>query len=137
MDLCKAYNLDSTGTKEQLRERLLNYLDTLEGEAEVEQGVEEPESSTEPATTEPAGEVERESWPSSSETAEAPSVGEESATGEPTAATRPTIAPEVIETRSTADSSGGRVSMTSGAIVGRVAAAPAIEGTKSLHPCPT
>src|SRR5881409_3846892 len=43
MDLCKAYDLDPTGTKEQLRERLLSYLDTLEGEAEVEQSVEEPE----------------------------------------------------------------------------------------------
>src|SRR5256885_2067174 len=99
MDLCKAYSLDSTGTKEQLRERLLSYLDTLEGEAEVEQGVEEPESSAEPATTESAGEVERESWPSSSETAEAPSVEEEPARGEPTAATPPPTAPEVIETR--------------------------------------
>src|SRR3989441_9189145 len=72
MDLCKAYNLDPTGTKEQLRERLLSYLDTLEGEeAEVEQSVEEPESTAEPAPTEPAGEVERESWPTSREIVEA------------------------------------------------------------------
>jgi len=33
MDLCKAYNLDPTGTKEELRERLLSYLDGLESEA--------------------------------------------------------------------------------------------------------
>src|SRR5207245_4617513 len=36
MDLCKAYDLDPTGTKEQLRERLLSYLDTVEEEAEPE-----------------------------------------------------------------------------------------------------
>ena len=141
MDLCKAYNLDSTGTKEQLRERLLSYLDTLEGEAEVEQGVEEPESSAEPATTESAGEVERESWPSSSETAEAPSVGEEPATGEPTAATPPTTAPEVIETRSPEESVVERIDSPMLVSVPEsqpdVSAAPAIEGTKSLHPCPT
>ena len=81
MDLCKAYNLDPTGTKEQLRERLLSYLDTLEGEAEVEQSVEEPESSAEPASTEPAGEVERESWPTSREIVEAQPVEEEPARG--------------------------------------------------------
>src|SRR3989442_6623361 len=54
MDLCKAYNLDPTGTKEQLRERLLSYLDTLEGEAEEEQGVEEPETGEPTAASPPA-----------------------------------------------------------------------------------
>src|SRR5439155_21076811 len=141
MDLCKAYSLDSTGTKEQLRERLLSYLDTLEGEAEVEQGVEEPESSAEPAPTESAGEVERESWPSSSETAEAPSVGEEPATGEPTAATPPTTAPEVIETRSPEESVVERIDSPMLVSVPEsqpdVSASPAVEGTKALHPCPT
>src|SRR5207245_5559578 len=34
LDLCKDYNLDPTGTKEELRERLLSYLDTLEAEAQ-------------------------------------------------------------------------------------------------------
>ena len=33
LDLCKAYDLDPTGTKEQLRERLLSYLDEVEAEA--------------------------------------------------------------------------------------------------------
>src|SRR5205085_4667100 len=32
MDLCKAYGLDPSGTKEQLRERLLSYLDDSEAE---------------------------------------------------------------------------------------------------------
>src|SRR2546422_9068968 len=96
MDLCKAYNLDPTGTKEQLRERLLSYLDTLEAEAEVEQSVEEPESSAEPATTEPAGEVERESWPTSREIVEAQPVEEEPARG---AASPPAVTPAGIETR--------------------------------------
>ncbi len=141
MDLCKAYSLDPTGTKEQLRERLLSYLDTLEGEAEVEQGVEEPESSAEPATTEPAGEVERESWPSSSETAEAQSAEEEPARGEPTAATPPTIAPEVIETRPPQESVVERIDSPMLVSVPEsqpdVSAVPAIEGTKALHPCPT
>lgn len=45
MDLCKAYSLDSTGTKEQLRERLLSYVDEEEAavarEAEAETFVEE------------------------------------------------------------------------------------------------
>ncbi len=141
MDLCKAYNLDPTGTKEQLRERLLSYLDTLEGEAEVEQGVEEPESRVEPAATEPATEVEREPWPISSETAEAQSVEEEPAGGEPTAATPPTIAPEVIETRPPQESVVERIDtpmlMSVPESQPDVSAVPAIEGTKALHPCPT
>lgn len=33
LDLCKAYDLDPTGTKEQLRERLLSYLDEVEAVA--------------------------------------------------------------------------------------------------------
>lgn len=40
MDFCKAYNLDPSGTKEQLRQRLLSYLDELEAESEPAQPVE-------------------------------------------------------------------------------------------------
>src|SRR2546429_4832403 len=36
LDLCKAYSLDPTGTKEQLRERLLSYLDEHEAKKEPE-----------------------------------------------------------------------------------------------------
>ena len=141
MDLCKAYNLDPTGTKEQLRERLLSYLDTLEGEADAEQGVEEPESRVEPAATEPATEVERESWPSSSGTAEAQSVEEEPARGEPTAATPPTIAPDVIETRPSPESVVEPIDTPVLVSVPEsqpdVSTAPAVEATRALHPCPT
>lgn len=37
MDLCKAYDLDPSGTKEQIRERLLSYLEELEGEERPEE----------------------------------------------------------------------------------------------------
>ena len=40
MDLCKAYDLDPSGTKDQLQERLLNYLEDLEAESQPE--TEEP-----------------------------------------------------------------------------------------------
>jgi len=138
MDLCKAYNLDPTGTKEQLRERLLSYLDTLEGEAEVEQSVEEPESSAEPATTEPAGEVERESWPTSREIVEAQPVEEEPARG---AGSPPAVTPEVIETRPLQESVVERIDTPVLVAVPEsqpdIAAAPAVEATRALHPCPT
>src|SRR5256712_11832534 len=141
MDLCKAYNLDPTGTKEQPRERLLSYLDTLEGEAEVEQSVEEPESSAEPAPTEPAGEVERESWPTSRETVEAQPVEEEPARGEPTAAFPSAVTPEVIETGPLQESVVERIDTPVFVSVTEsqpdVSAAPEVEPSRALHPCPT
>jgi len=53
LDLCKAYNLDPSGTKEQLRERLLSYLDDKEAEPQPETGLMEipmvfPQTSEEP-----------------------------------------------------------------------------------------
>src|SRR5438309_2905474 len=99
MDLCKAYNLDPTGTKEQLRERLLSYLDTLEGEAEPQQGEEETAVQTEPVVAEPAAEVEQESSPGMKETVEAPSV-EEELMGEAPVSDFPQAVPtETAETR--------------------------------------
>ena len=47
MDLCKAYDLDPNGTKEQLRERLLSYLDELEAAASPTEGEEAPEEQVE------------------------------------------------------------------------------------------
>src|SRR3989475_618433 len=141
MDLCKAYNLDPTGTKEALRERLLSYLDTLEGEAEEEQGVEEPESRAEPAATEPTAGVERESWPTARETSEAHSVEEEPETGEPTAASPPAVIAEAFETGPLQESVVERVEAPVLVSVAEsqpdVFAAPAIEPTRALHPCPT
>jgi hypothetical protein len=40
MDLCKAYDLDPSGTKEQIRQRLLSYLDELERESEPAETIE-------------------------------------------------------------------------------------------------
>jgi len=141
MDLCKAYNLDPTGTKEALRERLLSYLDTLEGEAEEEQGVEELESRAEPAATEPTAGVERESWPTARETSEAHSVEEEPETGEPTAASPPAVIAEAFETGPLQESVVERVEAPVLVSVAEsqpdVFAAPAIEPTRALHPCPT
>jgi len=141
MDLCKAYDLDPTGTKEQLRERLLSYLDTLEGEAEPEPGIEEPASRAEPATTEPAAEVERESWPTSRANAEARSVEEEPAREEPTAASPSAVSSEVIETRRSQESVVERVEAPVFVSVPESqpegSAALAVESMRALHPCPT
>lgn len=51
VDLCRVYHLDTSGTKEQLQERLLHYLHDIEaGEPEVEPATrEEPAVVTEPA----------------------------------------------------------------------------------------
>src|SRR5207247_137080 len=99
MDLCKAYDLDPTGTKEQLRERLLSYLDSLEGEAEPQQGEEETAVQTEPVVAEPAAEVEQQSSPPSNETIEAASVEEEPAGEEPVSDSPQTVPTETLETR--------------------------------------
>ncbi len=50
LDLSKAYDLDPTGTKEELRERLLSYLDELEAESSP---AEETPTADEPVQTEP------------------------------------------------------------------------------------
>ncbi len=141
MDLCRAYDLDPSGTKEQLRERLLSYLDTLEGEAEPEQGVQETASRAEPATAEPDAQVERESWPSSGEIDEAQSVEEEPAREEPTSVSLPAVGSEVIETRPLQESVVERVEAHVFVSVPEsqpeVVAAPAVESMRALHPCPT
>ncbi len=46
LDLCKAYGLDPTGTKEQLRERLLSYLDERGPESRGEEEETRPEGET-------------------------------------------------------------------------------------------
>ena len=59
MDISKAYDLDPTGTKEQLRERLLSYVDELQAGSEPE----EPPEEARPAIS-PEREQEREREPS-------------------------------------------------------------------------
>ncbi len=49
IDLCKAYDLDPSGTKEQLQERLLSYLHDLEAEDQGETAPETPIPAVEPA----------------------------------------------------------------------------------------
>jgi predicted RNA-binding Zn-ribbon protein involved in translation (DUF1610 family) len=51
LDLSKAYKLDPTGTKEQLRERLLSYLDEQEANKQPQEALVQPEVA--PATLEP------------------------------------------------------------------------------------
>jgi len=53
MDLCKAYDIDPSGTKEELRERLLSYLDELERETPEEEPVAEEERTTTESTEGP------------------------------------------------------------------------------------
>jgi len=53
MDLCKAYDIDPSGTKEELRERLLSYLDELERETPEEEAVAEEERTTTESTEGP------------------------------------------------------------------------------------
>src|SRR5207245_9405613 len=96
---CQAYYPDQTGTKEQLRERLLSYLDNLEGEAEPQQGEEETAVQSEPVVAEPAAEVEQESSPGMKETVEAPSVEEEPMGEEPVSDSPQAVATETAETR--------------------------------------
>jgi predicted RNA-binding Zn-ribbon protein involved in translation (DUF1610 family) len=141
MDLCKAYDLDATGTKEQLRERLLSYLDTLEGEAEPESGADETAAQTEPAATEPATDVDDESWPTSEEAAEARPAEEEPAAGPPSSASPRAVTSQVVQTRLVQESVVDRVETPMFVSVPEsqsdVTAAPAVEPLRALHPCPT
>jgi len=141
MDLCKAYDLDATGTKEQLRERLLSYLDTLEGEAEPERGEEQEAAQTEPSATEPAAEVDGESWPTSEETAEARSAEEEHARAQPPSVSTPAVTSGIVQTRPLQESVADRVETPMFVSVPEsqsdVTATTAVEPMRALHPCPT
>ncbi len=141
MDLCKAYDLDPTGTKEQLRERLLSYLDNLEGEAEPQQGEEETAVQTEPVVAEPAAEVEQESSPGMKETVEAPSVEEEPMGEEPVSDSPQAVPTETAETRPLQEPVVEPVETPVFVSVSEtqqaISVAPAIEPTRALHPCPT
>ena len=141
MDLCKAYDLDPAGTKEQLRERLLSYLDNLEGEAEPQQGEEETAVQTEPVVAEPAAEVEQESSPGMKETVEAPSVEEEPMVEEPVSDSPQAVPTETAETRPLQEPVVEPVETPVFVSVSEtqqaISVAPAIEPTRALHPCPT
>jgi len=137
MDLCKAYDLDPTGTKEQLRERLLSYLDTLEAEAEPEP-IAKSEAPAGPAPIE-RPEVEGESVHTPDDVAETPSVVEELESEQPASASP--VAETPVETHATREAVAERIEVPSFVSIPEsqpaVSVAPAVEPMRALHPCPT
>src|SRR5213593_2686803 len=137
MDLCKAYDLDPTGTKEQLRERLLSYLDTLEAEAEPEP-IAKSEAPAGPAPIE-RPEVEGESVHTPDDVAETPSVVEELESEQPASASPVVETP--VETHATQEAVAERIEVPSFVSIPEsqpaVSVAPAVEPMRALHPCPT
>ncbi len=128
IDLCKAYNLDPSGTKDQLQERLLSYLHDLEAEEQPEEARhEEPALMPEPAAAETAPsavqDVDRSHEPASPPATAAQSTVQVEEP-KPAAAAEPAPAPIPV------------------VIVTPVAeTAPAVEvsrpASKAEHPCPT
>jgi predicted RNA-binding Zn-ribbon protein involved in translation (DUF1610 family) len=138
MDLCKAYDLDATGTKEQLRERLLSYLDTLEAEAEPEPAA-ESEAPTGSAPIEQS-EIEGESSHTPEEIAEVPAV-EEEPESEPPASATPVEETPVVETHAAQEPTAERIETPLFVSIPQsqpvVSVAPVVEPMRALHPCPT
>jgi len=138
MDLCKAYDLDPTGTKEQLRERLLSYLDTVEEEAEPELDA-EGEAPAGPILIE-RPEIESESFHTHEEVTETPAVEEEPESEQPASAS-PVVETPVVETQATQEPVAERIEAPSFVSMPQsqpvVSVAPAIEPMHALHPCPT
>jgi len=138
MDLCKAYDLDPTGTKEQLRERLLSYLDTLESAAEPEPAA-ESEAPAGPAPIEQP-EIESESFQTPEEIAETPAGEEEPESEQPASAT-PMAETPVVEAQTTREPVAERIETPSFVSFPQsqpvVSDAPVVEPMRALHPCPT
>ncbi len=146
MDWCKAYDLDPTGTKEQLRERLLSYLDTLEAEAEPRDIPAEAHAVEETSPTESAAPVDAQP-PVGSETTEpveeTTEVGrtEEPTETEPATTSGRAVAPAIVETRPQQESVVETVAapfaqagpMPQASIVQTVD----VEPSRGLHACPT
>ena len=145
LDLCKDYNLDPTGTKEQLRERLLSYLDTLEAEAQPKEIPEEEVSAQQgppPMEEMPAKESETEAA-----TAEVPddrvvaeeSPEEEAATEVPTPAVA--VASAVVETdeptQAVVETFSAASAVTPSEMQPSVASASVYQQARTIHPCPT
>ena len=139
MNLCKAYDLEPSGPKEEIRQRLLSYLDELESEAQpkeiAEQTSQEPEPSAVPAM--PEAET---GAPALQETP-AESVEEKALEGESTPTPGVETAPAVVETRPAPQSVVETVPAPAAVMVSEpqpaVAEAPAVEPVKLKHPCPT
>src|SRR5207245_952991 len=137
MDLCRAYSLDPTGTKEQLRARLLSYRDTVEAEAEPEP-IAKSEAPARPAPIE-RPEVEGESVHTPDDVAETPSVVEELESEQPASASP--VAETPVETHATREAVAERIEVPSFVSIPEsqpaVSVAPAVEPMRALHPCPT
>jgi ribosomal protein S27AE len=143
--LCKDYDLDDTGTREELRQRLLNYLDELEGETKPE--VEEDTTggtweqlplvseTAEPESTEPTAAAmgsERPIESSDSMVAEEPpkEIPSTPRDATPTASTAYPVQPVAtpfVPTRATVSSSREPPAYE----------IPSVPVAKAEHPCPT
>jgi len=140
MDLCKQYGLHPAGTKEELRERVLSYIDELEAESRAKEESQEAEEQGEISASEWEGPVEYEDTVPAVETVEEQTVEEEHATEEPSISTLPMIPPEVVVERRQPRVSEYISTATMAtpseqeAIV--VEPLPA-QRVSALHPCPT
>ena len=140
LDLCKAYGLDSTGTKEQLRERLLSYLDELEPESKEEEEETRPEE-------EPVAESEEETPEEIPRVAEEPELISESPASEEPSQEQPIeAAEESPETLAPVTSAATEVILETPVAERSRPAEPVLvvqetstvrEIPKVEHPCPT
>lgn len=140
MDLCKQYDLNPTGTKEELRERVLSYIDELEAESRAKEAPEQVEEQGELSASESEVPVEYEDTVPAVEMVEERAVEEEHPMEEPSISTLPIIPPEVVVERPRPRASEyGRTAWIATppgqeAIV--VEPLPA-QRVSALHPCPT
>ncbi len=140
LDLCKAYDLNPTGTKEQLRERLLSYLDEVEAEAtrktepeHAPAGRSEPEAEATDLAPGPAPAV---AFEAQEEAVEAEPVQEQSApVAAPVAESRTLQEPEVLGARE----EPGEPPLVPIRVepVATVEPSVAREAPRVEHPCPT
>jgi len=141
LELCKAYGLDPTGTKEQVRGRLLSYLDELEPESKEEEEEvhpeDEPAAESEIETPEEIPQAAKESEPVfESPASEEPSQQEpiETAADESPEPVAPvtTAAPEVIVETPVAETARPVEPVVVVQETPTVREIPKVE-----HPCPT
>jgi len=133
IDLCKAYSLDPSGTKEQIQERLLSYLHDLESEEQPETEPEEepePHAESEPVPTEVAEPFKEEPTEKAAEvSAAAPAVAAQTATIVQLEEPKPEPGPEP-------EPAPGSVPIVVETPVAETVQAPRF-APKAEHPCPT
>lgn len=137
MDLCKQYGLSPTGTKEELRERLLSYIDELEA-ASRPQEVPQAEEQAEPSQDESEASVAMESMESTVEVSEVP-VTERETRSEAARSTWARSHPAMVEDRSAQSVEPVPTAM----VITETPIEPArtepstVRTTFVSHPCPT